>query len=558
MAIYCGIDLGTTNSTISIINIERRTDEPMKKLETLPIYQYNETLNNIDKAKTLLPSFLYFNIDKKYVYTGSYAKSVYASGDRPMQTVTAVKTRIGTESVVDIPSYTSTLSASFDMTQCSALLLKTIMQSFQEQFDGQAIENVVITVPAAFNTDEREATINAALMAGFKNPKILDEPTATLLYYINGGENGLNDLGIETIIDDNSNILVYDLGGGTLDVCIANIKDDEDGNSTINIVSRSPREDFGGNDFDQQLGAYFLYEWERARESIENRTKEEQNTIISRIVSKAENFKIELNEKILDKFDSPRLLQRVKSDVVFEVISGMKVDMSINKETLDEVLLSLTDDNGPILKPVKYCLAESGLSEKDISMVVLTGGMTKYYAVRQTLENFFGETVPLVEVDAQNSVSKGAAIHCYNECGNYRLKKLLINDRMADDIFIKVNGEFKKLISREIATENGGQGEFDYIIPEDRMIKIPIFLYHGLNENEPADFTPIAGKYLYLNSDKGNLSKGKSVTLKWKLDENKVIHIDFLDESMEFKSDGDASEEYLYNNLINQFTINPR
>ena len=76
MAFYCGIDLGTTNSTISVIDIARRTDDPIKKLTTIPIYQYNASFNGIDKAKTLLPSFLYFMVDKKSVYTGAYAKSI--------------------------------------------------------------------------------------------------------------------------------------------------------------------------------------------------------------------------------------------------------------------------------------------------------------------------------------------------------------------------------------------------------------------------------------------------------------------------------------------------
>ena len=557
MPYYCGIDLGTTNSTLSVINIERRSDDPIKKLSTIPIYQYNESFNGIDKAKTLLPSFLYFNIDKKRVYTGYYAKSVYASGDRPMQTVTAVKTRIGTESVVEIPSINSSKSETFDMTQCSAILLRTIMDSFKEQYDGQKIENVVITVPAAFNTDEREATLNAARIAGFANPKILDEPTATLLYYINGGENALNNLDSDVVIEDDSNILVYDLGGGTLDVCIARIHDDDDGNAKIDIISRSPRQDFGGNDFDQQLGAYFLYDFEKARESIETHSPEEQNTIISRIVSKAEAYKIELNEKIIDKKDNPRLLQRVKSEAVFEVISGMKVDTSINKEILDQVFLTLTEPNGKILQPVKYCLGEAGLNASDISMVVLTGGMTKYYAVRQTLEAFFGETVAMIEVDAQNSVSKGAAIHCYNECGGQRLKRLNVSDRMADDIFLKLNGKFEKIIPRDVTV---GCGEFDYIIPEDRMLKIPIFLYHGLNENEPADFTPIAGKYIYLDNINKEFEKGSVIKLKWTLDENKIISITLseLDTSLQFSSAGILSDEYINNNIVQKYTVNPK
>ena len=296
-----------------------------------------------------------------------------------------------------------------------------------------------------------------------------------------------------------------------------------------------------------------MYEWEQARTSIESRSIADQNTIISRIVSKAEEYKIDLNEKILDKIDNPRLLQRVKLEAVFEVMSGMKVDMSINKNTLDQVYLPLTEPNGPILKPVKYCLGEAGLLPQDISMVVLTGGMTKYYAVRQTLESFFGDSTPLVEVDAQNSVSRGAAIHCYNEAGNRKLKKIKLSDRMADDVFIKLNGKFVKLIGREI-TE--GSGEFSYEIPEDRMIKIPVFLYLGLNENDPAEFTPIAGKYIHLNQD---MNKGDIIKLKWKLDANKIITITLseLDESLQFSNAGAISEEELLRNPVCQYLINP-
>lgn len=552
---YCGIDLGTTNSTLSVIEIKMLRDDPIKNLKTVPIYQYNRDFNGIDKAQTLLPSYLFFKVGDKSVYTGHYAKHVYSLGDRPMQTVTAVKTRIGSDSSVVVPDYETGATQEFDMTQCSSLLLRTIFESFKEQY-GEEIENVVITVPAAFNTDEREATMNAALLAGFKKAEILDEPTATLLYFINGGESALNDLGEENTIEDDDYVLVYDLGGGTLDVCIARITDDEDsGDSAIEILSRSPREDFGGNDFDQQLASYFLYEWERARESIENRSVEAQNAIISRLVSHAENYKIELNEKILDKIDSPRMLQRVKTEAVFEVMSGMKVDMSINKESLDQVFWSLTEPSGPILKPVKSCLGEAGLRPEDISMVVMTGGMTKYYAVRKAIEDFFGNSVRIVEVDAQNSVSKGAAIHSYNSNPrNHRLKKLSIQDRMADDIFIRVHSKFLKLIPRETSE---GSGIFEYEIPEDRMLRIPIFLYHGLNEHDPASFTPIAGKYIDLPKD---YKKGEIIKLQWTIDKNKIIHITLpgMNEELEISNSGLLSAKEIRENLVVRYKINPR
>lgn len=552
---YCGIDLGTTNSTLSVIEIRRRTDDPIKNLKTVPIYQYNKDFNGIDKAQTLLPSYLFFKVGKKEVFTGYYAKHVYSLGDRPMQTVTAVKTRIGSDSSVAVPDYESGIIQEFDMTQCSSLLLRTIWESFKEQY-GEEIDNVVITVPAAFNTDEREATMNAALLAGFKKIEILDEPTATLLYFINGGDNALNNLDENVEIEDNDYVLVYDLGGGTLDVCIARIYYDENEQRAIEILSRSPREDFGGNDFDQQLGSYFLYDWERVRESIENRPSDAQNTIISRIVSHAENYKIDLNEKILDKIDNPRMLQRVKSEAVFEVIAGMKVDTSLNKETLDNVFWTLTEPSGPILKPVKRCLGEAGLRPEQISKVVMTGGMTKYYSVRKTLEDFFGDDVRIFEVDAQNSVSKGAAIHCYNsDPKNQWLDKLSIRDRMADDIFVRIKDKFIKIIPREVTTDESGT--FNYVIPENRMLKIPIFLYHGLNENDPSSFTPIAGKYIELTQD---YKKDDIICLQWRMDKNKIIYISLPgnNETLEINNSGLLSEKEIEKNIVRKYKINPK
>ncbi len=103
------------------------------------------------------------------------------------------------------------------MTQCSALLLKTIKRSIEEQFD-QEIDHLVVTVPAAFNSDERQATKDAIEIAGFTDFHILDEPAATLLYFINNGDGSL----MKSSIDLNGkNIMIYDIGGGTLDICIA-------------------------------------------------------------------------------------------------------------------------------------------------------------------------------------------------------------------------------------------------------------------------------------------------------------------------------------------------
>ena len=193
MGQYIGIDLGTSNSTISLIDADLSKKIDIKsELKSLPIYQLDEN-KQLQTNEMKLPSALYFELSKnnKKVYTGKYAKSVYGSGDKPLQSIKSIKTRIGGEAIVEVPYADNPLiEEKYDITECSAILLKTIKDSTEEQ-EGKMIEKVVVTVPAAFNNDEREAVKNAIQLAGFNDFEILDEPTAVLLYEIN---TKINDL----------------------------------------------------------------------------------------------------------------------------------------------------------------------------------------------------------------------------------------------------------------------------------------------------------------------------------------------------------------------------
>ena len=207
-------------------------------------------------------------------------------------------------------------------------------KSIEEQFD-QPIDHLVVTVPAAFNSDERQATKDAIEMAGFSDFHILDEPAATLLYFINNGDGCL----MENSVDLNGKyIMVYDIGGGTLDICIAKLEEDEESyeyeSMKVSIASRSKRENLGGNDFDQYLGAYFLSEFENRTEKISTRPVEDQNKIIARIVSQAEKYKIDLNNKLKEHIDNPRRLSRIVMTPEFEVINGQFVQ-GINLDMLE-------------------------------------------------------------------------------------------------------------------------------------------------------------------------------------------------------------------------------
>lgn len=551
MKIYCGIDLGTTNSTASVIKLSNRRESPMESLKTYPIYQYDANFK-YTRDSIALPSAIYFDIEKDRVYTGEYAKKIYASGDRPMQTIRSIKTRIGGESMIEIPGINDPDRVEyFEMAQCSALLLKTIKQSLEIQL-GEEIEEVTVTVPAAFNNDERQATINAILLAGFKSYHILDEPTAALLYYINGGEGDLIEE--DEIAEEGEYRLVYDIGGGTLDVSIAKIAEDDFGDIEIDIVARSPRMDFGGDDFDQYLAAYFLSEFERVRTPIENYSKEDQNRIIARIVSQAEKEKIEINGYLLEAYDNARRLQKVSSYVQFEIIKQMSIpETKLTKVILEAVFSDLIlGENSVVLKPIIESLKEAKLSKQDITEVIVTGGMSNFYVIEEVLRNYFGNEVRLIKIDSVTAVSKGAALYHYSADDNEHeeVKKLQLKDRMADDIFIKVGNDFKVLISRDTEQMNG---TFEYDVFENGLASLPIFLYYGTGMN-PAAYMPLAGQFLLLNR---KYVKGEKIQLIWERDEDKMIHIKIAGiGDLSVENDKLLTDERIKSNYIRKFEIN--
>lgn len=558
--LYVGIDLGTTNSTISVIQTdERRLRQPIEHLRSIPILQYDKDFN-LTRDKYTLPSYFYCKNDEngKKIYTGEWAKNIYATGNQPMNTFTGIKTRMGGESMITIPGKDEDDSLHLDMTQCSALLLKTMKKSIEEQF-AQPIDHLVVTVPAAFNSDERQATKDAIEMAGFLDFHILDEPAATLLYFINNGDGCL----MENSVDLNGKyIMVYDIGGGTLDICIAKLEEDEESyeyeSMKVSIASRSKRENLGGNDFDQYLGAYFLSEFENRTEKISARPVEEQNKIIARIVSQAEKYKIDLNNKLKEHIDNPRKLSRIVMTPEFEVINGQFVQgINLDKAILEEVYAGILQDSEKqnILRPVKESInAAENLTKDDISLIILTGGMSNFYAVESTLNEYFGDDVPIVTVDTTTSVSKGAAIDAYNYSpDNIHLKKMNLDDRLAEDIFLRTNSGFEKLISKnEIAVKS--TGEFTYSIPEENMTRLPIFLFYGQDPNFSEDFTPIAGKMIDLPR---KFEVGEEVNLTWNIDKNGVIVIALEELGEEISLNQSSSKELLAKKaVIDELQIN--
>ena len=168
--------------------------------------------------------------------------------------------------------------------------------------------------------------------------------------------------------------------------------------------------------------------------------------------------------------------------------------------------------------------------------------MSNFYAVETALKEYFGKDVPIIIVDTTTSVSKGAAIDAYNYFeNNISLKKMDLQDRLAEDIFIRIGKRFECLISRdEIATKK--KGKFSYVIQEENLPSVPIFLFYGQDGNVREDFTPIAGKRVALPRKYEVLEE---VIMNWEIDADGVItiRIEDLDETICVKQG--VSQEFL-------------
>ena len=539
---YIGIDLGTTETTVSVIEIEKITDNPLDKLRTLDIYQYNEQFE-FDKNIKSLQSSIYIDRDNKIIYTGKYAKKLYSDGNRPLNTIRSIKTRLGGESMIEVPLDSDKNNIkNYDMTELSAVFLKTVKMSIDKQISGN-LDEVTITVPAGFNSDERSSTIQAARMAGFKNVNLLDEPTAVLLNFLNDEDNDFD----YSFFNKPKNIVVYDIGGGTLDISIAKVQDN-DGDFDVKIITRSKRMDFGGDNIDKYIAAYFLKEFESLEEngSLDERTPEEQAQIVSRIVSNAEKHKIAFSQNISKYLDNPRRRSRVKESVNFEIINGLKVtDLTLTDDLLKDILKDIISPNGMLLDPLKRTMQSSNLKNKDIDLIILTGGSGKFYLIEETLSKFFKD-IEIIEFTKNNAVSVGAAIHSFN-LHNEELKKIDIADVMSDSIYIKRNKGFDKLIPHDQETNTKGSYEFVF---EDTLDRLDVFLYYGSEQTKPYNYKEIAGVFKKLNKV---YKKGEKITLNWEFDSNKTVKIFFNGEEL-VSSDRKNNNG---NELIDIFKLNP-
>lgn len=348
-----GIDLGTSNSAAAVMEAGRPVIIPSAEGTTL----YGKAF----------PSYVAFTEDGTLL-VGEPARRQAITN--PEGTVMAIKRKMGTDYKVKIRG------KEYSPQQISAFLLQKIRRD-AESFLGEKVNKAVITVPAYFNDNQRQATKDAGTIAGLEVVRIINEPTAASLAY------GLDKA------EKEMKIMVFDFGGGTLDVTIM-----EFGGGVFEVKSTSGNTQLGGTDMDNTLVDYLVEEFKK-QTGINLRNDQ---TAMQRLREAAETAKIELSTSLTANINLPF----IASDA-----SGPKnLNINLTRAKLEELVT-------PIIErcrgPMQQALADAKLTPKDIDKIILVGGPTRMPIVRKFVEDFMGKPAER-GVDPMECVAMGAAI----------------------------------------------------------------------------------------------------------------------------------------------------
>ncbi|MDH7516852.1 MAG: molecular chaperone DnaK [Candidatus Thermoplasmatota archaeon] len=343
-----GIDLGTTNSEVAYI--EAGKPVIIKSAEGQPYF----------------PSVVAFTKDGEML-VGEAAKRQAVTN--PEGTVLRVKRKMGSGEKITIRG------KKYSPEQISAFILQKIKKD-AEDFLGEKINDAVITVPAYFNDDQRQATKDAGKIAGFNVRRIINEPTAAALAY------GLDKQGDHKIV-------VYDFGGGTLDVTIMEV-----GEGVFEVLSTSGDTQLGGSDMDLALVDYIAEEFKK-KHKIDLR---KDPATLQRVLEAAEKAKMELSSTMQTEINLPYIT----------VVDGepKHLEMKLTRAKFEEIITPIVDRSE---KPCRQALQDAKLKPEDIDHVVLVGGTTRIPLVMKKVEEIFGKK-PKREVDPMECVAIGAAI----------------------------------------------------------------------------------------------------------------------------------------------------
>lgn len=358
---YVGIDLGTTNSAICTFDGE------------------NIKLYKSPEQNDVTPSAIYFDRrGNKHVGVKAYN---YAALD-PENAAIKFKRVIGTSTPITLTATQTTMSPE----QCSAEILKVLFSYLPEEIRNSSDTGTVITVPAAFNQMQKDATMSAAEMAGLGNVALMQEPVAAVMSVMRHRKSD----GI---------FIIYDLGGGTLDVAIA-----ESISGRVSLLAHGGVAMCGGGDFDRKIVDNIVKPWLVQNFKMPNDfTSLPQFKKISRIAAWAsEKAKIELSQKEQTKITA------TESELGVKDLEGRELyfDIEFNRHDLESLISSVIDDS---IEAVRETMKKANLESQDIERIVFVGGPTHYKPLRDRVAQELG-IAGSTDVNPMTAVAEGAAI----------------------------------------------------------------------------------------------------------------------------------------------------
>jgi molecular chaperone DnaK len=452
MARVIGIDLGTTNSAVAVME----GGKP-------------KVIENAEGGRTT-PSIAAFTKDGERLI-GQPAKRQAVTN--PDNTVFAVKRLIGrrfddpiTKKDTELVPYHIVKGANGDAwvqaggkdyspSQISAFILQK-MKETAEAYLGETVTQAVITVPAYFNDAQRQATKDAGQIAGLEVLRIINEPTAAALAY------GMDK-------QDGKTIAVYDLGGGTFDISVLEI-----GDGVFEVKSTNGDTFLGGEDFDAKIVDFLADEFKKA-EGIDLRT---DRLALQRLKEAAERAKIELSSAQTTEVNLPF--------ITADATGPKHLVKAISRADLEKLVEALIKRT---LDPCKKALADAGLKAADIDEVVLVGGMTRMPRVRDIVKDFFGKE-PHTGVNPDEVVAMGAAIQAGVLQGE--VKDVLLLDVTPLSLGIEtLGGVFTRMIDRNTTIPT--KKTQTYSTAEDNQNAVTIRVFQG--EREMAADNKLLGQF---------------------------------------------------------------
>lgn len=353
--IILGIDLGTTNSVVSY----------MQEDKTVKVIPSPEGTNTC-------PSVVSFKPDGEEIVGNAAKRMLLTNPD----TVHSIKRKMGTRELTHI----SCLNKDFTPEEISAKIL-SYMKSYAEKYLGQPVSKAVITCPAYFNDDQRQATKNAGTIAGLDVVRVISEPTAAALAY-----------GMDS--KKSGKILVFDLGGGTLDVSILDI-----GDGTFEVLATSGDTHLGGDDWDNHVIDWLIGEIQSQCGITIDRNRPQDRPTLQRLRDEAEKAKINLSSQLDTVISLPYIGFKDGAPVNFET--------TLTRAKFQELTSDLIDR---CRTPFEKALADAKLSVSDLSDIILVGGSTRMPAVVDLVTRLNNGKKPNQSVNPDEAVSIGAAI----------------------------------------------------------------------------------------------------------------------------------------------------